>query len=66
MQAYAKFNDGVRYLLMVIDLFSKYGWIVPLKSKTGVEVARAFSKIFKERKPEKLWVDKGRVLQQKC
>ena len=60
MQAFAKFNDGIKYLLTVIDVFSKYGWIVPLKSKTGVEVAGAFNKIFKERKPEKLWVDKGK------
>lgn len=60
MQAFAKFNNGIKYLLTVIDVFSKYGWIVPLKSKTGVEVARAFNKIFKERKPEKLWVDKGK------
>lgn len=60
MQAFAKFNSGVKYLLTVIDVFSKYGWIVPLKSKTGVEVAEAFSKIYKERRPEKLWVDKGK------
>jgi hypothetical protein len=61
MQAFAEFNDGVKYLLCVIDIFSKYGWIVPLKSKTGVEVADAFKKIFSEgRKPEKLWVDKGK------
>lgn len=61
MQAFAKFNGGIKYLLTVIDVFSKYGWIVPLKSKTGVEVARAFEKIFSEgRQPEKLWVDKGK------
>ena len=60
MQAFAKFNGGIKYLLTVIDVFSKYGWIVPLKSKTGVEVARALNKIFKKRKPEKLWVDKGK------
>ncbi|XP_065680649.1 uncharacterized protein LOC136094570 [Hydra vulgaris] len=44
---------------MVIDIFSKYGWIIPLKSKTGIEVADAFNKIFKDRKCAKLWVDKG-------
>ena len=60
MQAFAKFNGGVKYLLTVIDIFSKYGWIIPLKSKTGVEVAEAFQIIFKERRPEKLWVDKGK------
>ena len=31
----------------------------PLKSKTGLEVANALKKIFKERKPDKLWVDMG-------
>jgi hypothetical protein len=60
MQAFAKFNGGIKYLLTVLDVFSKYGWIVPLKSKTGVEVARAFVNIFKERLPKKLWVDKGK------
>ena len=61
MQAYAECNGGIKYLLTVIDVFSKYGWIVPLKTKTGVEVAEAFNKIFKEgRRPAKLWVDKGR------
>lgn len=47
-------------MLTVIDVFSKYGWIVPLKSKTGVEVAAALSRIFKERRPKMLWTDKGR------
>ena len=39
MQAFSKDNDGVRYILSVIDVFSKYGWMIPLKTKTGVEVA---------------------------
>ena len=60
MQAFSEFNNGVKYLLAVIDIFSKYGWLIPLKSKTGVEVANALQNIFKERKPEKLWVDKGK------
>ncbi|XP_065660468.1 uncharacterized protein LOC136084386 [Hydra vulgaris] len=59
MQAFSKFNDGIKYLLIVIDVISQYGWIVLLKTKTGVEVAHAFSKIFKDRKCTKLWVDKG-------
>ena len=45
---------------MVIDIFSKYGWIIPLKNKKGETVAEAFKEIFKERKPEKLWTDKGK------
>ena len=40
-------------------LFSKYGWIVPLKTKTGLEVSKAFESIFKKAKPKKLWIDKG-------
>jgi len=43
-------------------VFSKYGWMLPLKDKTGKSVADAFKEIFKKskRKPEKLWTDKGR------
>ncbi|XP_065667846.1 uncharacterized protein LOC136088111 [Hydra vulgaris] len=59
MKSFSKFNNGIKYLLMVIDVFSKYGWIVPLKSKTGVDVANALNKIFKERKCQKMWIDKG-------
>ena len=60
MQAFSKFNRGVKYLLTVIDVFSKYGWLIPLKDKTGKSVASALETIFKERKPEKMWVDKGK------
>ena len=60
MQAFSKFNRGVKYLLAVIDVFSKYGWLIPLKDKTGKSVASALKTIFKERKPEKMWVDKGK------
>ena len=46
---------------MVIDVFSKYGWIVPLKDKKTESVSLAFDEIFKKskRKPEKLWTDEG-------
>ena len=62
MQSFAKGNRGTKYLLAVIDIFSKYGWLVPLKNKTGESVALALEKIVKEstRKPRKMWVDKGR------
>ena len=61
LQAFAKDNDGYRYLLCVIDIFSKYGWIVPLKDKSGKSVTDAFEKIFRQgRTPLKLWVDKGK------
>ena len=46
---------------MVLDLFSKYGWIVPLKDKTGETVTEAFKTIFKEgRKPQYLWTKKAK------
>ena len=60
MKAFSKFNQGFNFLLLVIDIFSKYGWIIPLKNKEGKTVAPALKTIFKERKPEKMWVDKGK------
>ena len=61
MQQFNKWNKGYRYLLMVLDVFSKYGWIVPLKDKKGETVTEAFKTILKEgRKPQYLWVDKGK------
>ena len=60
MQAFSKFNRGIKYLLAVIDVFSKYGWLIPLKDKTGKSVASALKTILKERQPEKMWVDKGK------
>ena len=59
MQAFSKQNKGVKYLLAVIDIFSKYAWLIPLKDKTGTSVADALKTLFKMRKPEKMWVDKG-------
>ena len=59
MKALSDYNDGVTFLLLVIDIFSKYGWVIPLKDKKGKTVAEALKNIFEERKPEKLWTDKG-------
>ena len=60
MQAFSKDNNGIQYLLTVIYIFSKFVCIVPLKRKTGQKVANAFSKILKERRPSKTWLDIGR------
>ena len=60
MQKFSKWNKGIRYLLMVIDVFSKYGWIRVLKDKKTETVSKAFDDILKsKRKPEMLWTDKG-------
>ena len=42
MQAFSKVKNGIKYVLSVIDIFSKFVWIIPLKRKTGQEVANAF------------------------
>ena len=61
MQSISKLSKGFRFLLCVIDVFSKYAWVVPLKDKKGITITNAFQKIFKESnwKPNKIWVDKG-------
>ncbi len=61
MQWNSRQNKGYKYLLNIIDLFSKYAWSVPIKDKTGKSITEAFTKVVKDsgRKPEKLWVDQG-------
>ena len=61
MQLISKLNNGFRFLLCVIDVFSKYAWLGPLKDKKGVSTVNAFQKILNNsaRKPKKIWVDKG-------
>ena len=61
MQLLSKFNMRFRFLLWVTDIFSKYAWVFPLKDKKGISIVNAFQKILKEsnRKPNKIWVDKG-------
>ena len=61
MQLISTFNEGFRFLLCAIDIFSKYAWVVPLKDKKGITVTKAFQKILKEsnRKPNKIWADKS-------
>ena len=60
MQKLSKWNKRIKYFLMVIDVFSKYGWIKPLKDKKTESVSKAFDEIFKSKcKPNMLWTDKG-------
>ena len=42
MQSLSKHNKGIKYLLCVINLFSKYAWVIPLKDKKGVSIVHAF------------------------
>ena len=61
MQLLSKFNKGIKYLLCVIDLFSKYAFVVPLKDKKGISVVNACQSVLNKskRKPNKIWVDTG-------
>ena len=61
MQLLSRYNKRIRFLLCVIDIFSKYAWVVPLKDKKGVSTVTAFQGILKQsnRKPNNIWVDKG-------
>ena len=45
MQSMKKFNDGYRYLLVCVDVFSKYAWVVPLKTKTGPDLVQMMPEI---------------------
>ena len=58
MVDYEKSNDGYKYLLVVIDIFSRYGWIQPLKNKSANTIVSAFGKILEEgRIPRRLRTD---------
>ena len=67
MSLISKFNKGIKYLLCVIDLFSRFASVVPLKNKKGDSVLKGFQSILKnsgkakhsDRKPNKIWVDYG-------
>ena len=56
MQLTSKLNKGFRFLLCVIDIYSKYAWLVPLKDKKGVSIVNAFQEILHDskRKPNKI------------
>ena len=63
MQSLSRYNQGYKYILFCIDIFSRYAWALPVKNKTGKIVGEAFQTIFDistPRIPEKLQTDKGR------
>jgi hypothetical protein len=61
MIKYSKENEGYKYILNIIDCFSKYAWSIPLKTKDSKVVLDAFKKVCSEsgRKPLKIWCDQG-------
>ena len=63
----SKYNNNYKFILTVIDIFTKYAWAIPLKNKSGLSITNGFKLVLGEnpqggsqpRKPEKLWVDRG-------
>ena len=61
MQLISKFNKGIRFFFCVTDVHNNNAWVIPLKDKKVITITNAFKKGLKEsdRKPNKIWVDKG-------
>ena len=61
MQLISQYNKRIRFLLCIIDIFRKYAWVVPLKTKKGVTIVNAFQNILdnSKRKSNKIWADQG-------
>ena len=61
MQSLKSYNDGYTFLLVVIDVVSKYVWVEPVKNKTNKVITAVFSKILKSsgRKPVTFQCDSG-------
>jgi hypothetical protein len=59
MQMFSKTNNGFKYILTVIDSFSKKLYVFALKNKNQFSIIKAFKKLFKNVKPEKLRTDRG-------
>ena len=59
MSSLSRWNDGVRYLLIWIDCYSRYLRVVPLKDKSGPSVKEAVRSLLKEQKPAHVQTDKG-------
>ncbi|GFU38764.1 uncharacterized transposon-derived protein F54H12.3 [Nephila pilipes] len=60
LQHFTEHNNGLRFLLTIIDVFSKYAYVIPLKSKTSVDMRRAFEKLLQKVKPKNIQSDKGK------
>jgi hypothetical protein len=60
MIPYSKINKGYKYILNIIDVFSRYVRAAPLRQKSAVEVSAALEKIFQQTKPRHLQTDQGK------
>ena len=62
MTKYSKINKGYKYIFSNIDIFSKYAYAFPLKSKKIQDIKPCFQKIFMKNKPKYIWSDKEPAL----
>jgi hypothetical protein len=66
MIPYSRQNHGYKYILTLIDIFSRYAWAQPLKRKTPAEVVKALKIVFKKRRPLMyLQTDQGKEFENK-
>ena len=56
----SRYNNGFKYIVVFIDLFSRFLWAEPVKAKTGPEIERVMKSVFKDRKPQTLRSDQGK------
>ncbi|GFV96287.1 putative uncharacterized transposon-derived protein F54H12.3 [Trichonephila clavipes] len=66
LQSLSQYNNGYKYLLTCIDVFSKYAWAIPLRDKKSKSILKGFEKIFRKRKPLSLQTDKGTEFKNKA
>ena len=67
MSSLSKYNNNYKFILTVVDIFTKCAWAIPLKNKSGLSITNGSKIVLSEhpqggsepRKPEKLWVDRG-------
>ena len=59
MQKYSKENDGYRYICVIIDCFSRYVWVKPLKNKTGKATVKALALLLMNERPKLIQADQG-------
>jgi transposase InsO family protein len=60
MQNISEYNDGYRYVLVAIDIFSRFAWGVPIKNKNAADVESAIKIVIGDRRPVKIKTDKGK------
>ena len=60
MSNYSATNDGVKFLLNCIDVMTRFVWVIPIKNKSGAQVASALSDVIKDKKYMYIQTDKGR------